>query len=169
MKRFVATLSLFFLFSSCEIFTPKPESESFYCKIDGKAFRPDNGGDIFFEALLAKRSVENNLFYFIVYSEPKGWIGISAKFENIKSDFSEKTYVMNEEFRGHYSTPEKTVNGNSYSETYESYPTSGYITFTKIDTLKREVSGTFEFKAKDKKTDKIISVTKGQFNDVYFY
>ncbi len=167
MKNFAVYLLLFTL-SSCGEPPPKP-NEPFYCKVDGKRFRPDNGGDIFLQALLVKKSIPNNLFYFNVYSEGNGWIGISAKFKDIQNEFKEKTYEINQEFKAHYSTPEKTVNGVSSSITYESFAKSGFITFSKIDTLKKEVSGTFEFKAKDTKSDKIISISKGQFNNVFYY
>ncbi len=162
------TLCFMFALYACGEPPPSP-NEPFYCKIDGKKFRPDNGGDIFFQALLAQKDKQNNIFDITVYSEGKGWIGIFLKFKNIQTEFKEKTYIMGEEVKGHYSTPEKTINGVSSSTTYESYSQSGYIIFSKIDTLKQEVSGTFEFKAKDKISGDIISVTNGQFNNVFYY
>ncbi len=167
MKK-LAVFLILLSFYSCGEPPPQP-NEPFYCKIDGKRFRPDNGGDIFFEALLAQRDENNNIFDITVYSEERGWVGLFLKFKNIHTEFKEKNYVMNDEFKGHYSTPNKTVNGVSSSTTYESYLQSGFITFSKIDTVKQRVSGTFEFKAKDKKSEKTISITKGQFNDVFFY
>lgn len=165
MKQLIA-LILIILNFSCDK-APKP-NEPFYCKVDGTVFRPDNGGDTFFEALLAQRDEKNKLFSMTVYSASKGWIVISAKFNDIK-DFKEKNYIINEEFKGSYSTIYKTVNGVGSQTVYETYSNSGFVNFTKVDTLKQQVSGVFEFKAKDKKTEKIISITKGQFNDVFFY
>jgi hypothetical protein len=164
-------LAVFFVLlsiSSCGEPPPKP-NEPFYCKVDGKRYRPDNGGDAFFQALLAKKSVQNNLFYITVYSENNGELGITAKFKDIKSEFKEKKYIINEEFKADFSTPYKTVNGIGSQKTYESFSNGGYVTFSKIDSLRQRVSGTFEFKAKDKNSDKIIIVSKGQFNDLFYY
>lgn len=165
MKKLIVFSLL--LFSSCEIFSPKPESEPFYCKIDGKAFRPDNGGDIFFEALLAQRDETYNLFY-ITADDKNRTIHISTKFNDLK-DFTTKTYQINEEFKayctnGYIRTKDRTLDND-----YEGFLGSGYITFTKVDTLRQLVSGTFEFKAKSIYSEEIINITKGQFNNVYFY
>jgi hypothetical protein len=163
-------LAVFFVLlsiSSCGEPPPKP-NEPFYCKIDGKRFRPDNGGDAFFEALLAQRDEKYKLFYITAYAQGGETVGIATKFNDLK-DFQVKTYSMNEEFKGNYTSKSENINGIGIQTDYETFSKSGFVTFTKIDTLKQIVSGVFEFKAKDKKSEKIISITKGQFNDVFFY
>jgi hypothetical protein len=85
------------------------------------------------------------------------------------NEFKVKRYLINNEFRGGYNGDYIEVNGFRKRERFESYPNSGYIEFTKIDTLKKTVSGVFEFKVKSVETDKIINIKNGQFNDVFYY
>ena len=157
------------IISSCQLFVPKPQSERFYCKIDGKSFRPDNGGDVFFEPLLAQYNENSNVFYISVHTKDETSINIGTKFKNFK-DFREKKYLVSEEFNATYFGKYIEINGNTtVNERFETYLNSGYIEFTKIDTLKQIVSGVFEFKVKSVETDKIINIKNGQFNDVFYY
>jgi hypothetical protein len=153
---------------SCQIFEPKPQSEKFYCKIESKAFRPNNGGDISFEPLLANRDEKYNIFDMLAVSKDGNSISLGQKFNNIK-DFKEKEYKVNQEFTVNYYGDLININGSNQHEKYESFENSGYIIFSKIDTINQRVSGTFAFKLKSTHTQKVITITKGQFNDVYFY
>jgi hypothetical protein len=162
-------LIIFFIASlfgfSCRKNNPGP-NESFYCKIDGKAFRPDNDGDIFFEPLLAQWDLKNKMFYFIVYGNDSHSISISSKFQK-NEDFGLKKYNVNREFIANYNGDLILINGSNVHEKFQSFEDSGFIEFSKIDTTKRRVSGTFEFKLKNER--KTVSITKGQFNDVFYY
>jgi hypothetical protein len=161
-------LIIFFIASlfgfSCRKNNPGP-NESFYCKIDGKAFRPDNDGDIFFEPLLVQWAKPLKQFYFTVQGSRYS-LDIYTVFEN-NENFIEKSYSINEEFSAQLVGDLINSNGIQKREVFKSFPNSGRIIFTKIDSLSHRVSGTFEFEVKNER--KTISITKGQFNDVFYY
>lgn len=169
MKALFKIISISTILCSCQLFTPKPQSESFYCKIDGKAFRPDNGGDIFFSALLAQKDETYNFFYITTTGKEGKGLSISSKIFKNWNDFKVKKYLINEEFNAYYSGNYIEKDGKRLQERFEPYPNSGYVEFTKIDTVKQTVSGVFEFKLKSTQTDKTVSIKNGQFNDVFYY
>jgi hypothetical protein len=158
-------------FSSCQLFGPKPESEEFYCKIGGEKFRPDNGGDVFFEALLLQLDQTNNRFNITALNSEDGdkkmdvLLSVPTKNKVLKVG----RYAITQEGSGFCSKGYISINGSNKNHDYKAYPSSGYIEFTKVDTLKRRVSGTFAFKAKSIYTNDEIAVTDGQFNDVFYY
>jgi hypothetical protein len=166
MKQIAYFLLAALLFTACEP-GPKP-NEPFYCKIDGKKFRPDNGGDTFLEPLLAERDGENNNFYIIVIGKNGRGLSFGRKFPSLK-EFTPKRYDVNDEFRANHSGDYVITNGRNNREEFEAFENSGYIEFTKVDTVSQRVSGTFEFKVKSKLTGKVIDVKDGCFNDVFFY
>jgi hypothetical protein len=168
MKHLLSYFLLIFIFTSCQLFLPKPESEDFYCTIDGKAFRPDNDGDIFFEDLLAQLNENSKIFYISAYGKEGKTLTIKNKFADLK-EFKVKRYYINTEFNVSYSGDKIKINGNAINEDFEPFLNSGFVEFTKIDTVRQLVSGTFEFKLKSIQTDKTVNIKNGQFNDVFYY
>jgi hypothetical protein len=41
MKYLIKFCSVIIFLNSCQLFSPKPESEAFYCKINGSGYRPE--------------------------------------------------------------------------------------------------------------------------------
>jgi hypothetical protein len=147
---FIVLIMLFSFQLSCQLFEPKPKSEEFYCKIDGKKFRPDNGGDMFFEPLLFDLNRDINRFDMTIMNSEHGdnnmavLISIPTK-NNI---LQERRYEITEEGKAYCSKGYISVGGANLNHGYEAYTGSGYIVFSKVDTLKRRVSGTFAFRPK---------------------
>jgi hypothetical protein len=156
---------------SCQLFETKPKNEKFYCKVGGKKFRPDNGGDIFFEPLLFQLNQTSGRFNMTAMNSETGEDNIAVVFSiPIKNNILEaRKYELSQEGKGYCNKGYTTNGGVSVKHGYETYPSSGYIIFSKVDTLKKRVSGTFHFKAKSLYTKDEIAVTDGQFNDVFYY
>lgn len=161
---------LFFILGACEP-PPKP-NEPFYCKIDGKKFRPDNGGDVFFEPLLAQINRDFHFFYITANNSKYGNKSMSVSF-SITLDSSNRikpiSYKIGVDAKANCSTGYIMINGNNKNHDYKYIENSGKILITKVDSVKQLVSGTFEFEARSIYTDEIVKVTDGCFNDVFYY
>lgn len=171
LNYLILAIVLFTFQLSCQIFDAKPKNEKFYCKIGGKKFRPDNGGDIFLEPLLLHLDKDNNRFNMNVVNTGNGDNNMTILFSiPTKNDILKSTkYELTQEGKGFCSKGYISIGGSNQKHGYEAYHNSGYIEFTKVDTLKRRVSGTFAFRAKSIYNNDEIAVTDGQFNDVFYY
>jgi hypothetical protein len=171
LNYLIVVIVLFGSQLSCQIFDPKPKSEEFYCKIGGKKFRPDNGGDMFFEALLLQLDRDNKRFNITAIKSGNGDERMSVLFSIPTKNkvLEERKYEITQEGKAYCSKGYISVGGSNKNHDYDAFLSSGYIIFSKVDTLKRRVSGTFAFKAKSNYTNDEIAVTDGQFNDVFYY
>jgi hypothetical protein len=152
----------------------------FGCKIEGKSWVPNGTHDIF----VSIPAITSN----IIQSQGVKYLHISARKDPSAFNNEEDAYDDMDIDVMLPSTPgemiiDKTCNSCDLYCPYSSLrfkikgllnggcfitdsSNKGKIHFTKIDTLNRIVSGTFEFKAIDKNTGKIISVTDGRFDVV---
>jgi len=144
---------------------PPTDNERFYCEIDGERYRPNNKGDIFNEVLIADWYKSKGTFTISAYNS------VSSKdillFVNLKgynlSVQSHKIDTIN--VKGFYSA--------GYLPSIRKYDDftgiNGIINITKVDTIKKKVSGKFEFDAQSRldKTKK-VKIRNGQFNDLTY-
>lgn len=174
MKEIFKILLISTIICSCQLFGPKPESESFYCKIDGKAYRPISKGrySLSYLEITSGLNARNNSFYISTSRDTRSGnsesFSLSLKFEKLE-DFRPQKYSISSEITGQFTSKLISFEGREIKERFTSTVGSGYLEFTKIDTLKRKVSGVFEFKAKSNYSDKSIKITNGQFNDLSYF
>jgi hypothetical protein len=174
MKAIFKIISISTILYACQLFVPKPESEKFYCKIDGKAYRPTRKGSysLSYLEITSGLNTKNNFFYIstarTTRNENSEWVSMSLKFENL-NDFKLKKYLMNNEFKGQFTGRLNKFDVKKIEEKFTSLNSSGFIEFTKIDTVGKKISGVFEFKAKSTYSDKVIKITNGQFNDLSYF
>lgn len=159
MKKITFAL-LILTISSCSIFEPKPESEKFYCKINGKAWRPEKATFTSRPPITAEW-FKNGNFGISAYNVNQNiTIGIKLGM-NIPLEI--KTYELQNQASGN--------NGYYYYDTStlpreQLTSKSGNIKITKIDA--NSISGTFEFKTYSDIKKKECNITKGQFNNLLF-
>ena len=156
------TFAFFILcFSSCQLFEPKPESEKFYCKVNGKAWRPEKSSYSLSSPLSAELKT-NGLFIISAFNEVESFsIGIKLK--------ANEPLLIQE-----YELQNNPTNGSSATYYYDfSLPTrdrllskSGKVNITKNEN--RIISGTFEFTTYSDIKKKNFKITKGQFNDLIY-
>lgn len=168
MKNIISTLLLAILLSSCSWFGSLKPKETFYCKINGIAFRPekDNSpiGGIGTDPLKVTWDKTYNWLYIQARETPQ-LLSISIKLS--PNEFvSEKEYLFENDL--------KKTSANYYLD-YTLDPTkrellisnSGKIIITKIDGY--NLSGTFEFTCKSAKTGIEYKITNGEFNNISYY
>jgi Family of unknown function (DUF6252) len=160
MKRITA----FFLFvvliisNSCQLFVSP--SEPFYCKINGKAFRPGKDtspiGGVGSSPLRVEMDSQNHWFYISTRNSPE-YLSIVIKLnnDNIIEVGEYKLDKGSSVVRATY-----TYDYTSDAEFLDSE--SGKLILTKVSN--NSVWGTFEFKTKSDKLKKDFIITKGQFN-----
>jgi hypothetical protein len=159
MKKLTFALIVFFL-SSCQLFEPKPESEKFYCKVNGKAWRPEKASYSLRTPLTAEWFKNGNF-------------GIAARNENETIVIGIKLGINNPLEIKQYELQSQTSGstGDYYYDT--SNPPrekltskSGSVWITKFDNS--SVSGTFEFTTHSDIKNKDYKITKGQFNNLLY-
>ena len=158
MKELIFVLTIFFI-SSCSIFEPKPESEKFYCKIDGKAWRPEKASFTSKPPITAEW-FKNGNFGISAYNVNQNII-IGIKL-GVNIPLEVKTYELQNQTSGNI--------GNYYDTSIlpreQLTSKSGNIKITKIDA--NSVSGTFEFKTYSDIKKRECNITRGQFNNLLF-
>ena len=158
MKNLFLFLALATFLVSCSIFSPKPESEPFYCKVNGKAWRPAKREPLSFIYNLKGDWYKKNGRFNILAVHYPALVGFSIKISEIKiGQYQLENDILKS--RGFYS-PSSEPNRVTLNST------KGILTITKCDETK--VSGTFEFNVYDDLTKKEIKITKGQFNDLEY-
>lgn len=151
------------LFLGCNRKNNPQPNEKFYCQVDGKAFRTDSNGDVFNSPLYAEWNTKG---WFSLYADnfkEKKSLTLIAKLSNNEVELLEYS-TQKGNFSSNYYGDYIIVNGNSVKESFAGF--EGKLIITKYDKVAKKVSGTFEFTAKSKQTEKNISISKGQFNDV---
>ncbi len=152
---------LIFSFSSCQLFEPKPESEKFYCKLNGKAWRPEKNGTSLGTNLKAEWN-KKGLFNIYAYNIPEVII-FSLKVNN--SGVEIKNYTLYNQ-KGN-SIGLFTYNENaSPNDREELISQQGFVNITKVEN--KQVSGTFEFTTRSNIQNKDYKITKGQFNNLTY-
>ena len=151
---------------SCTWFSSLKPKETFYCKVDGKAFRPDKDkspiGGIGSDPLKVSFDKEKGFFSIIVRNSPNS-ISIYLKLIP-KEDLNIQKVDLTSDING-----TKAFYTIDYAEANKEQliSQSGKFSFTKIDGY--NLSGTFEFTCKSAKTGIEYKITDGQFNDISYY
>jgi len=161
MKKLTFALIVFSL-SSCQLFEPKPESEKFYCKINGKAWRPEKASYSLGPPLSGEWNKKNGRFVISAYN------GVESIFIGIKLNINEPLGIREYELQNNPANGSAATYYYDYtSQTPEKLLSkSGKVVITKNDN--RLVSGTFEFTSYSDVKKKDCKITKGQFNDLIY-
>lgn len=166
MRTTLLTLLLTTILSSCSWFSSLKPKETFYCKVNGKAFRPskDNSpiGGIGSDPLKVTFDKDKGTFSIIVRDSPD----LMAFFLTLSPNESLKVQEINLTSNVNASKSYYTLD---YAEANKEQMISqnGKFSFTKIDGY--NLSGTFEFTCKSAKTGIEYKITDGQFNDISYY
>ena len=153
-------------------------ANTFGCKIDGKSWIPDGTHDLFVSIPALSASIYQwqgtKYFHLSARKDPSALKKKDETYDDLYFDITlpatageiiiDKT-CNNCGLYCPYNSIRFTIKSLPYGECYitDSFH-PGKIHFTRIDTLNRIVSGTFEFKAIDKNTGKTINVTDGRFD-----
>ena len=162
MKKLLFAL-IFCSLSSCQLFEPKPESEKFYCKLNGKAWRPEKNGTSLGTNLKAewnKKGLFNiyaygakELINFSVVVDSKGIQVKEYKLSSIKGKGESVGFYYYDYTISSQNRDELTSN-------------DGFVNITKIGN--NQVSGTFEFTTRSSIQNKNYKITRGQFNNLTY-
>ena len=164
MKKLVVFLLLTFCLNACNSLPPSP-NEPFFCKINGKNFRPEkdsspiggigsdplrityqeNDGTLFINA----RNSPKETTVFIVFPNK---LVKTGKFE-LKNDINSSKGVLSLQ---NDDGPVENINASI-----------GSCIITTIENKK--ITGTFEFTCKSIKSGKEYKITKGCFNNLEYY
>ena len=159
MKQILFAL-IFCSLSSCQLFEPKPESEKFYCKLNGKAWRPEKGS---YSLGTPLKGEWNRKGRFTIYAfSGKELITLSVKL-NLNEPLMINKYTLS-------SIISETTGNYYYDQTVSSAERltskNGVLNVTKIGS--NQVSGTFEFTTRSNIQNKDYKITKGQFNNLTY-
>ncbi len=158
----LAVLLLSLLIFSCDLITPK--NEQFYCKVNGKAYRPKDSSSPVGGVGAATLTVE---------WDKKGWFYIrgrqNTEIVSLSIKLDPNSFLQIQEY----------PLGNSFTNTsgdyYYDYTVNnperlisidGKVNISKIEG--KYIWGTFEFNTKTSNSGKSFSITKGQFNQLYY-
>jgi len=158
MKKLTFAL-IICLFSSCQLFEPKPESEKFYCKHNGKAWRPEKNSTSLGTNLKAEWNKKGK-FNILAYQYPEYvWMLLKVDSGGIKiGKYDLSNDITNSV--GNYSYDYRVSNNEV------TISKSGFVNITKVEN--KQVSGTFEFTTHSNIQNKDYKITKGQFNNLYY-
>jgi hypothetical protein len=163
MKYLIKFCSVIIFLNSCQLFSPKPESEAFYCKINGIGWRPEKKTlpTVSANPLRAEWNKKGR-FNIQAYNNVES-IGLSVKLEpNVLIKIGEYPLQINfTETSGDY------FYNNSLSPSERLLSTKGILKITKLDN--NLISGTFEFTCYSEIKKKTYKITKGQFNDLAYF
>lgn len=160
MKTQILFLTLIFSLISCKMFNPKPESEDFFCRINGKAFRPEPKSYSLPPQLTSELSKNDGRFIIRAIN--------GAKSIKLFLQLEPNTFPN----VGSYSFSNDTKNNHSiyyyeYSDlTKKAISKNGTLEITKIEG--NTISGTFVFEAYSEQNKKTYNIKYGQFNDLDF-
>ncbi|MCY7353453.1 MAG: DUF6252 family protein [Cytophagaceae bacterium] len=145
-------------------------ANAFGCKVNGKAWIP-NGGPGFmgakpieggFKAIYDNSNRRSVGVHLSTYKLNGEMIDLHCNNYEIgqyklNQETNVRPFVFNPKDYGMFSS----ADGNYYVTNTTSY---GTLTITKSDTVTGLLSGTFEFKAKDKKSGKVVEISNGRFD-----
>ena len=172
--------------SSCNLLSPTPPKvveqgykvgERFYCEVDGKPFRPNNGGDLFLSSLVTD-------FYTNKQSSgvPINYIRyvISAFDSRRESNVESVSLIFLIPFEIKNNLKFQINKDSNLADIFKRDPTdrfvqnqfkpiSGEILITKIDTINFKISGEFQFTSyRVNKPSEISKIENGHFNNLSF-
>jgi hypothetical protein len=165
MKKIIRLmiLTVSFISNSCQL--PPSPNEPFYCKINGKIFRPEKDNSPFGGIGVSPLRIN--------WEKGEGWFYLDAKNGNNYVSFSIKLPASEEMKEMEFNlTPTDTkinaVYSNNIRQSNSTYlkSISGNFKITKASTNK--ISGTFEFKTIDKSNKEYI-ISNGQFNSLSYH
>ena len=186
MKTTILVLLAIMTFTGClkDLFDEKlPDAtktgaNTFGCKINGKSWIPDGSHSLFVSipaltAHIYQRQGHKD-FYISARKDPSLLNKEEDSYDDLDFDIilpaTTGEVIINETcpdcgLACPYSSLRFFVKGLTNGACYmTSSLHTGKIKFTRVDTLNRIVSGTFEFSAIDKNSGKIINVTDGRFD-----
>jgi hypothetical protein len=134
-----------------------PEGYFFICKLDGKEYRASGGSCV---TCIAGFAVGDTVLS-VTGKRSNEDIGMGVYDDQ---GIREKTYILNDNIRsgGTYDNS-ITINDSYVTDSIR----TGQLNITKLDRIKKEVEGTFYFKAYSTVYDKIITITEGKFRINY--
>jgi hypothetical protein len=159
----ILLLPLFVVLLSCDKNEPK-KNETFYCKVNREAFRPDKDnspvGGIGSSPLSIQYNNQTKTLTIYSRNNPR-FVGLKIVFVNsvevgsytLSSDVNKNIGIF---------TPDRTLQNPD-----DIYSNTGIFTIAKIDGF--NISGAFEFNCTSSKTGKEFKITEGQFNNVSYY
>lgn len=155
-------------------------AQTFGCKVEGKTWIPNGTHDLFVsvKALTATLYQRQGIKYLYISArkDPSAFNNEEDSYDDMDIDIMlpsvQGETILDETCNScdlycPYSSMRLKIRGLLSSGCYITDSThQGRINFTKIDTLNRIFSGSFEFIAKDRNSGKTISVTDGRFDVV---
>jgi hypothetical protein len=148
---------------SCDKNEPK-RNETFYCKLNGEAFRPDKDnspiGGIGSSPLRVQFNKDNGTLFISVRNSPRE---ISLLLLNTGRALKTGSFEL---LNDSLSSKGSFTPSNNTSPVEDILSNSGQLNISKIDGF--NISGTFEFTCKSNKTGKEYRVTEGQFNSISY-
>jgi Family of unknown function (DUF6252) len=134
-----------------------PEGYFFMCKLDGKEYRASGGLCVNCIAGFLK----NDTTVLISGKRSNEDIGLGI---NDSQGIKEKTYILNNLIgrQGMYDNS-ITINDSYLTDSIR----TGELIITRLDKVKKEIEGTFYFRAYSPTYDKIVNITEGKFRINY--
>jgi Family of unknown function (DUF6252) len=163
MKYLIKFCFIIIILSSCQLFSPKPESEAFYCKINGKGYRPEKKTLPTASANPLQAEWNKKGFFNISATNINQFVGLSLKLEPNQPLLTGE-YTLSDKIPGNIGDYYYNINISNRERLLSK---SGKLNITKIkDNL---ISGTFEFTCYSEIKKKTYKITKGQFNDLAYF
>jgi hypothetical protein len=160
MKKIIGLmiLSVSFIITSCQL--PPSPNEPFYCKINGKIFRPEKDSSPFGGVGVSPLKIELDKKYNWIYiSATRNQDYVSLKIKLDANNSIEKgEYILKEDLTDTHITYSTNIK-QSNSDYLQS--NSGKLIITQVKNS--QIWGTFEFKTKNKAGTEFL-ITNGQFN-----
>jgi hypothetical protein len=158
MKKLTFAL-IICLFSSCQLFEPKPESEKFYCKVNGKTWRPEKSSYSLSSPISAEWDRKGK-FKILAYNYPQ-YVWLTLKVDSNGPQVNEYKLSKDITLSTGYHSYDYSVKNSEVLLSKD-----GYVRITKVENNK--ISGTFEFTSYSDIKKKDYKITKGQFNDLIY-
>ena len=161
MKHLLSYFLIILVFSSCQLFNPKPETEDFFCRINGKAFRPEPKAYSLPSQLTCELSKKNGRFIINAINGDK-YIMLLLQIE--PNTFPKVgSYLFSNDIKNNHS-----IFYYEYQDlTKKAISKKGTFIITKVEGY--TISGTFEFEAYSEVNKKTYKIKYGQFNDLECY
>jgi Family of unknown function (DUF6252) len=161
MKKISAFLFITICLTACNWLPPSP-NEPFYCKVNGKNFRPEKDtspiGGVGSNPLNVTVDERDGSITIYVRNNPY-FVGITLIPEN--KQLQKGIFKVDQRHIGTFS-PDRTATIKEYITA-----NSGEFEITKIEN--KLISGTFEFTCKSLNSGKEYKITKGCFNKLTYY
>ena len=161
LKKYAPVLFLVFITSACQLISPRPLSQKFYCKINGVGWRPETPPPISFYYPLKAEWNKKGRFN-ITATNQLEYVGLSVKLPP-NEPLQIQKYELQSQISG--STGDFFYDRSS-NPSIRLVSKSGIIEITKYEN--GLVSGTFEFVVYSEIKKKTFKFTKGQFNDLAY-